>query len=306
MEINYLGEEPLFFNDDIGDFKIVSVLSFSITRQEYLKRIFEYIHEDRDGKLIYYFPESSNNSFDFINEMLYVHLFHEITYIFDKAFNSYCKYSGKDKNYIIHTENEIRTNLVIKYNDCDIRYSFDELLTFLRNEALKRFNLEVKFGFVKDIIFRNINYNTVIYFLNIDLNELCMENIEKSQDINFTRNISFNPFLDSQQDIIRKINNIYYNMPTKGVKINKTKLISQSDRLKRIFDVYYINYYLKECSPTIIYKILRKRFGHIFNEFTLAGDFSNLNNEAQQYKIYVNKDLEFIKNIKEVYKLLEY
>ncbi len=306
MEINYLGEEPLFFNDDIGNFKIVSVLSFSITRQEYLKRIFEYSHEDRDGKLIYYFPESSNNSFDFINEMLYIHLFREVTYIFDKAFNSYCKCSGKDKNYIINAENEIRTSLVIKYNDCDIRYSFDELLTFLRNEALKRFNLEVKFGFVKDIIFKNINYNTFIYFLNIDLNELCMENIEKSQNINFTRNISFNPFLDSQQDIIKKINNIYYNMPTKGVKINKTKLISQSDRLKRIFDTYYINYYLKECSPTTIYKILRMRFGHIFNEFTLVDDFSNLNNEAQQYKIYVNKDLEFIKNIKEVYKLLEY
>lgn len=303
MEVNYLCEKLFFFNDDIDDFKMFNVVLLDTLSHEHLIQIFEYKHESTDGKFSYCFSESSIDS---LNYMLDEYLNHEVIYIFDKAFKSYCECLNIPLNQIIMQEQDIRSTLVVKYLDNDIVYNFDEFLDFLKNEALKRVNLEIKFKFVKDIIFKRDNYNAFIYFLNINLNELSIKDIKDFENIDFTRNITFNPFLDSQQDLIRKINNIYYNMPTKGTKINKTKLISQTDRLKRIFDVYYVKYYLEENSLTNIYKILRERYGYIFNEFTLVNDFSDLENEAKQNKSHIKKDLEFIKNIKEVYRLLEY
>lgn len=305
MNLNYLTEKPLFFDNDTNDFEILSVLSISITKEKHKIKLFE---DNRtiiiDGKLINYFLCNSR-SIEFISEMLYEYLFKEVVYIFNKAFNSYCKYSGKNENYIINNEEKIRSSLVVKYKDSNRLYFFDHLLVYLQNEALKRFSLEMKFKFIRDILYKSDSYNKFIYFLNIDLNKLTIDDIKRSDTFSLTVKFNFNPFLESKQDVIKKIDNIYYIMTNKGTKINKTKLNSQVDRLKRIFDVYYIYYFLNEKSLTNIYKLLRKEFGHIFNEYTLINDFTNLNNEAQQNKSHIKKDLEFIKNVRNFYVPLE-
>jgi len=275
--------------------------------EEHIKKIFEYRFETVNGKLIYDYNDIKKN-IDFINFMLYKHLCDEVSFIFDKAFYHYCKYSEKDENHIIAYEEDIRENLVVKYFNCEDKFTFNELLIFLQNILLDRLNIEEKFYFVKSIIFREkvFDFNAFIFFLKKDLNSIQMNDIKKANNQeNFILNISFNPFIDKKYDIKKIIDELYYMSPIENLKINNKEYMSKVDRLKRIFEVYYLNQYIGIKSTRIIYKELRKK-GYIFNNYMNRNDLSDLTIESNDGKHQVQLDLNYILNVQKLEILFDF
>jgi hypothetical protein len=203
--------------------------------------------------------------------------------------------------------------------------NFDEAYRELRNYFFSILDKKTILEFVKGVIFTNtdynfhniskievlggyvVNYTALVHFMQIDLCNLRVEDLEYVKKDFIEMTIKINPLFDTQQVIKENIRDLFYF--NDGIKINNTKNISKYEKLRRIFDIYLITKYPEiyldaysgqDITDKDIFMQLRK-FGFTFGKSNdTTWDEKNLKLESRYNHTFIEKDILVMNKIRSI------
>ncbi len=264
------------------------------------------------------FPKNHMGDMYIVIMDVLTNLHEEIHFYYNKALKT-----GKDFG-IKQVYRDNFSNIKIKFDNSDY-LSFEEALNKIQTIFLQYIPKNILFTFTKSLIFDSnfrmtpserllkqkdelknmINYSAFIYFIQIDLLKITMDDLNYIKEDLLGWNFRLNPFFDQKTKVIDEVSKIFKNFKT--IQIKEGKYIQKKDRLKRIYDVYimtqYANIYFgSENKSGKYHRIIveLRKLGYIFTEYYL--DDTDLLNTADTapYNSHIRSDEEIIENIKKI------
>lgn len=203
----------------------------------------------------------------------------------------------------------------IKFGESDY-LTFNEALETIQNIFLISLHDEILFKFYNAITFYttndslkqndrffydfkgNINYNSLIYFINVDWKDIKISDINTINQYQDTLTLNINPFFDTKSQVIDQINKIYKIL--NPIKINNKERIDKFNRLKRLFCLSWIIKLNHNCTYSFIYKELLKKNHTYSDNASPYNKEDSYSAEASQYTKQIKGDLKLIENIKKL------
>lgn len=255
-----------------------------------------------------YFPKFITGDFYLISKALSDGIPNEVFRYFEEAWHIYKKDISADLNSNINT-------LRIKFTDTDYK-TYAEIVESICNAFLTLLPSKKILEFSKELVFTcsydalpfefytkktSINYTALVYLIQKDLTKLTYFDITRIKKDVFNSHILFNPFFDTQFEIIDKIKDIFYRLGK--IKVNKTKTGNKDIKYKRIFDIYLMTTY-----PTIYFmsdsiekltnkEICQKLLELGYSYGDILGSDSIL---TSKYNRQVKRDLNLIEQLKKI------
>lgn len=256
-----------------------------------------------------YFPKFHEiEDFFLISKILSDNIPNEVSWYFERAWHKYKKDFSSNMSFDINI-------LHIKFLDTDY-LSYAKTVESMCDSFLGILPTKKILEFSKELIFRcsydaqpfefysqksSINYTALVYLLQKDLTSLTFFDITQIKKDVFNRQIQFNPFFDTQFEIIGKIKDIFYQL--EKIKINDTKTGNKDEKLKRIYDIYlmtkYPNIYFEsedknKLSNKEIYLELLK-LGYSYGE-----EYDDESMNASKYHRQIQRELKLIDELKKI------
>lgn len=256
-----------------------------------------------------YFPKFHElEDFFLISKILSNNIPNEVSWYFEKAWHNYKKDFSSNVAFDINI-------LQIKFLDTDylsyaktVESMCDAFLALLPTKKILEFSKKLIFTCSYDALpFKfysqksSINYTALVYLIQKDLISLTFFDIAQIKKDVFNRQIQFNPFFDTQSEIIEKIKKIFYQLGK--IKVNETKTGSKDVKFKRIYNIYLMTTY-----PNIYYmsdnkeKLTNKE---IYTELLKLGysygeEYDDESMNASRYHRQIQRELELIEELKKI------
>lgn len=256
-----------------------------------------------------YFPKFHEiEDFFLISKILSDNIPNEVNWYFERAWHNYKKDFSSNMSFDINV-------LHIKFLDTDY-LSYEKAVESMCDSFLGILPTKKILEFSKELIFRcsydaqpfefysqksSINYTALVYLLQKDLTSLTFFDITQIKKDVFNRQIQFNPFFDTQSEIIEKIKKIFYQLGK--IKINDTKTGNKDEKLKRIYEIYLIITY-----PTIYFQTEKRialKNSELYSKlielgYSYESQYENDSINASKHHRQIQRELELIKELKKI------
>lgn len=307
-------EERIEIQNDDGIESYVACLLFCIdksineTLNLYLNSSFGERTYWKDFESYENFPKFEGGDFFIISKVLSDGIPKEINWYFEQAWSVYKKDILLNRDFNINT-------LRLQFLDTDY-LTYAETVESICNAFLVLLPPKKILEFSKELIFTcsydalpfeffsqksSINYTALVYLIQKDLTTLTFSDITRIKKDVFNKQIQFNPFFDTQFEIIGKIKYIFYQLGK--IKINDTKTGSKDEKLKRTFDIYLMTtypdiYFISDSKEKLTNKDIYTELLNI--GYSYGEQYGDESIDASKYHCQIKRELELIDALKKI------